>query len=80
MTQEKLSELATISIESEISERMDSIETIDKFASQKARKVDEFIASTFSSIQNMKDSLERRHIRSLHVSGRHPRIDPEYKR
>ncbi|GFX97016.1 hypothetical protein TNCV_1997481 [Trichonephila clavipes] len=38
MTQERLLDLAMISIEYEISEKMDFTETIDKFASQKARK------------------------------------------
>ena len=39
MTQERLSDLAIISIESEISEKLDFTEIIDIFASQKARKV-----------------------------------------
>ena len=39
MTQERLSDMAIISIESEISEKIDFTEIIDKFASQKARKV-----------------------------------------
>jgi hypothetical protein len=39
MTQERLSDLAIISIESEISEKIDFTEIIDKFASQKARKI-----------------------------------------
>ena len=39
MTQERLSNMAIISIESEISEKIDFTEIIDKFASQKARKV-----------------------------------------
>jgi len=39
MTQQRLSDLAIISIESEISEKIDLTKVIDTFASQKARKV-----------------------------------------
>ena len=39
ISQEKHSDLAIISIKSEISEKIEFTETIDKFASQKARKV-----------------------------------------
>lgn len=39
MTQERLTDLAIISIESAFSEKIDLTEIIDKFASQKARKV-----------------------------------------
>ena len=39
MTQERLSDLAIIYIEYEISEKIDFTEIIDKFAYQKARKV-----------------------------------------
>ena len=37
MTQERLSDMAIISIESEISEKIDFTEIIDKFGSQKDR-------------------------------------------
>ncbi|GFV63591.1 hypothetical protein TNCV_2195651 [Trichonephila clavipes] len=37
-------------------------------------QVDESITSTLSIGQNMKSSLEGRHIKTLHVGGRHPRI------
>ncbi|GFU61405.1 hypothetical protein TNCV_4537901 [Trichonephila clavipes] len=40
------------------------------------KKVDEFIASTLSISQNVKNLLEERHIRTLHAGGRHPRIGP----
>ncbi|GFT71152.1 hypothetical protein TNCV_3001631 [Trichonephila clavipes] len=30
--------------------------------------------------QNMKNSLQRRHIRPLHAGGRHPRIGPDYRK
>ena len=39
-------------------------------------QVDEFITSTLSISQNIKNSLEGRHIRFLHAGGRHPRIGP----
>lgn len=38
MAQERLSDLAIISIESEISDKIDFAEIIEKFVSQKARK------------------------------------------
>ena len=40
--------------------------------------IDEFITPTLSISQNMKNSLEGRHIGSLHAGGRHPIIGPGY--
>ncbi|GFS64263.1 uncharacterized protein TNCV_3945841 [Trichonephila clavipes] len=39
-------------------------------------QVDEFITSSLNINQSMKNSLERRHIRSLHAGGQRLRIDP----